>query len=200
MARRCPPVDHRARRSVTALAWSCRGRAEVPVPACHRRGSSCTISSRGSSAGNGRRAGILSATPAHARTVEGSCAHWARISPRCSSTCRATSRSSGTCARSSHAQAARGSCSPSRRVVRLRVASRVQGSSRTSWDSMCQRFMTRLLKDTEIKERFTEHDLRGKVGSDVVSVERASDLLGRASKEITKRHYRRKPEVIRPVR
>jgi integrase len=70
----------------------------------------------------------------------------------------------------------------------------------TGWDSMWQRFMTRLLKDTEIKERFTEHDLRGKVGSDVVSVERASDLLGHASKEITKRHYRRKPEVIKPVR
>jgi integrase len=70
----------------------------------------------------------------------------------------------------------------------------------TGWDSMWQRFMARLLKDTDVKERFTEHDLRGKVGSDEVSVERASDLLGHASKEITKRHYRRKPEVIKPVR
>ena len=70
----------------------------------------------------------------------------------------------------------------------------------TGWDSMWQRFMTRLLKETDVKERFTEHDLRGKVGSDEVSVERASDLLGHASKEITKRHYRRKPEVIKPVR
>ena len=40
----------------------------------------------------------------------------------------------------------------------------------------------------------------GKVGSDVASIERATDLLGHASKEITKRHYRRKPEVIKPVR
>ena|SRR5271163_2484313 len=47
----------------------------------------------------------------------------------------------------------------------------------TGWDSMWQRFMTRLLKDTDIKERFTEHDLRGKVGSDEVSIERATDLL-----------------------
>jgi len=70
----------------------------------------------------------------------------------------------------------------------------------TGWDSMWQRFMTRLLKETDVKERFTEHDLRGKVGSDEVSVERASDLLGHASKEITKRHYRRKPEVVKPVR
>jgi integrase len=70
----------------------------------------------------------------------------------------------------------------------------------TGWDSMWQRFMTRLLKDTDVKERFTEHDLRGKVGSDEASIERATDLLGHASKEITKRHYRRKPEVIKPVR
>ena len=70
----------------------------------------------------------------------------------------------------------------------------------TGWDSMWQRFMTRLLEETDVKERFTEHDLRGKVGSDEGSIERASDLLGHASKEITKRHYRRKPEVIKPVR
>jgi hypothetical protein len=31
---------------------------------------------------------------------------------------------------------------------------------------MWQRFMTRLLEDTDIKERITEHDLRGKVGSE----------------------------------
>jgi integrase len=70
----------------------------------------------------------------------------------------------------------------------------------TGWDSMWQRFMTRLLEETDIEERFTEHDLRGKVGSDLASIERAADLLGHTSKEITKRHYRRKPEVIKPVR
>jgi integrase len=31
----------------------------------------------------------------------------------------------------------------------------------TGWDSMWQRFMTRVLKGTDVKERFTEHDLRG---------------------------------------
>jgi integrase len=70
----------------------------------------------------------------------------------------------------------------------------------TGWDSMWQRFMRRLLKDTKITERFTEHDLRGKVGSDLASIERAADLLRHASRQITKRHYRRKPEVIKPVR
>jgi hypothetical protein len=49
--------------------------------------------------------------------------------------------------------------------------------------------MKRLLKDTGVKERrFTQHDFRGKVGSDEISVERASELLGHASKEIEKRH------------
>jgi hypothetical protein len=32
----------------------------------------------------------------------------------------------------------------------------------TGWGSMWQRFMTRLLKETDVKERFTEHDLRAK--------------------------------------
>src|ERR1700683_2564516 len=55
----------------------------------------------------------------------------------------------------------------------------------TGWDSMWQRFMIRLLKETDVKERFTEYDLRGKGGSDEVSIERASDLLGHAGKAIT---------------
>jgi hypothetical protein len=70
----------------------------------------------------------------------------------------------------------------------------------TGWDSMWQRFVTRLLRETDIEERFTELDVRGKVGSDLASLERAAELLGHASKEITKRHCRRKPEVIKPVR
>jgi hypothetical protein len=39
----------------------------------------------------------------------------------------------------------------------------------TGWDSMWQRFMSRLLAETKITQRFTEHDLRGKVGSDAES-------------------------------
>src|SRR3984885_9303790 len=70
----------------------------------------------------------------------------------------------------------------------------------TGWDSMWQRFMRRLVEETDIEERFTENDLRGKVGSDLSSIERATDLLGHASKDVTKRHYRRKPELIKPVR
>jgi integrase len=50
----------------------------------------------------------------------------------------------------------------------------------TRWDSMWQRFMSRLLAETKITKRFTEHDLRGKVGSDAESLERARQLLGHA--------------------
>ncbi len=65
----------------------------------------------------------------------------------------------------------------------------------SGWDSMWQRFMSRLLAETKI----TEHDLRGKVGSDAESLERARQLLGHADSKITERVYRRKPELIRPL-
>jgi integrase len=70
----------------------------------------------------------------------------------------------------------------------------------TGWDSMWQRFMSRLLGETKITQRFTEHDLRGKVGSDADSLERARQLLGHADSKITERVYRRKPELVRPLR
>jgi integrase len=57
-----------------------------------------------------------------------------------------------------------------------------------------------LLAETKITQRFTEHDLRGKVGSDAESLERARQLLGHADSKITERVYRRKPELIRPLR
>lgn len=67
------------------------------------------------------------------------------------------------------------------------------------FDDIWQRFMARLTAETEVK-RFTEHDLRAKVGSDAESLERARELLAHASDSTTKRIYRRKPEVIKPAR
>lgn len=67
------------------------------------------------------------------------------------------------------------------------------------FDDIWQRFMTRLLAETDIKERFTEHDLRAKVGSDAESLERARQLLAHASPSTTQRIYRRKPERIKPA-
>jgi hypothetical protein len=70
----------------------------------------------------------------------------------------------------------------------------------TGWDSMWQRFMRRMLKDTKTTERFTEHHLRGKVGSDLASIERATDPLGHASRKITKRHCQRpRSDQARPL-
>ncbi|MHB8256648.1 MAG: hypothetical protein ACYDHY_14630 [Acidiferrobacterales bacterium] len=65
---------------------------------------------------------------------------------------------------------------------------------------MWQRFMARLLKETAIKERFTEHDLRAKVASDAESLERARQLLAHADSRITQRVYRRRPDRIKPTR
>jgi integrase len=69
----------------------------------------------------------------------------------------------------------------------------------SGWDSMWQRFMDRLIDEKKITERFTEHDLRAKVGSDAESLERASKLLAHADQKITQRVYRRKPEVLKPT-
>ena len=59
---------------------------------------------------------------------------------------------------------------------------------------MWQRFMDRVLTETAVVERFTEHDLRAKVGSDAESLERARVLLQHADTRTTLRVYRRKPE------
>ena len=65
---------------------------------------------------------------------------------------------------------------------------------------MGQGFMSRLLEETRITERFTEHDLRAKCASDAESLGRAQQLLGHADSRITERVYRRKPEIVRPLR
>lgn len=44
------------------------------------------------------------------------------------------------------------------------------------------------------------HDLRAKAGSDVVTAEEATRLLGHADGKVTKRHYRRKAERVKPLR
>jgi integrase len=64
------------------------------------------------------------------------------------------------------------------------------------WDSMWQRFVARVMAETSIKERFTEHDLRAKVGSDAESLEKARALLQHADIRTTQRVYRRKPERV----
>lgn len=59
--------------------------------------------------------------------------------------------------------------------------------------------MDKVLTKTSVKERFTEHDLRAKVASDI-ELSHASTLLGYASSEITSRIYRRKADTAKPLR
>jgi hypothetical protein len=66
-----------------------------------------------------------------------------------------------------------------------------------SFNSAWKRFMDRLLKKTRVQERFAERDIRVKVGSDAETLEEARHILGNATIKITRKHYRRKPDVVR---
>ncbi|MDX2027187.1 MAG: tyrosine-type recombinase/integrase [Alphaproteobacteria bacterium] len=68
------------------------------------------------------------------------------------------------------------------------------------WASMWQRFMTRVMTETKVTERFTEHDLRAKCASDAKTLDHARSLLAHADSRITERVYRRKPERVMPLR
>lgn len=68
------------------------------------------------------------------------------------------------------------------------------------WESMWRGFIARVMAETEVKERFTEHDLRAKCASDAQSLEHARTLLSHADSRLTERVYRRKPELVSPLR
>lgn len=70
----------------------------------------------------------------------------------------------------------------------------------SGWKSMWQRFMERVISETKVKEHFTEHDLRAKVASDATSLEHARALLAHADSRTTEKFYRRKAEVVNPMR
>ncbi len=65
---------------------------------------------------------------------------------------------------------------------------------------MWGRFMERLLAETKVQERFTEHGLRARCASDAESLARAQQLLAHADSATTNRIYRRKPERVKPLR
>lgn len=72
--------------------------------------------------------------------------------------------------------------------------------SADGWDSMWQRFMDRVLKDTTVTQRFSEHDMRAKCASDAATLEHARALLSHADGRTTARIYRRKPERVNPLK
>lgn len=72
--------------------------------------------------------------------------------------------------------------------------------STDGWDSMWQRFMERVLKDTKVTQSFTEHDMRAKCASDAATLEHARALLSHADARTTDRIYRRKVEEVDPLK
>lgn len=68
------------------------------------------------------------------------------------------------------------------------------------WDTMWRNFMLRVLKDTKVKTRFNEHDLRAKCASDAETLAHAQALMAHADSRLTERVYRRKPQMVKPLR
>ncbi len=76
-----------------------------------------------------------------------------------------------------------------------------EGTGRAGgWESAWKSFANRVMAETKVSERFTEHDLRAKCASDADTLEHARQLLSHADGAITERVYRRKPELVRPLR
>lgn len=67
----------------------------------------------------------------------------------------------------------------------------------SGFDSIWQRAMKKWVAAGN--ERFTEHDIRGKAGSDATSDGRAQELLRHKSTQTTRKHYRRKADIIEPL-
>ncbi|MEH6578373.1 MAG: tyrosine-type recombinase/integrase [Amphritea sp.] len=58
------------------------------------------------------------------------------------------------------------------------------------FDKSWRRSMERAIKNTDLQESFTRHDLRAKVGSDAETEGRAQELLGHTTADMTRKHYR----------
>ena len=69
--------------------------------------------------------------------------------------------------------------------------------SANAFDSLWQRFMRKVVSKTTVTERFQEKDLRKKTASDM-GIDSARKLLGHASEQTTRRHYRLKSETVLP--
>lgn len=70
----------------------------------------------------------------------------------------------------------------------------------SGFNSIWRRFMKRVLKETKVTNRFTDHDIRAKVASDAENLERAKEILAHADAKTTQRSYRRRPVIITPTK
>lgn len=70
----------------------------------------------------------------------------------------------------------------------------------SGFNSLWQRWMKRVLKETAVELKFSERDIRAKTSSDIVLLGDASALLGHSDSRVTSKHYRRKPEMVNPLK
>ena len=71
--------------------------------------------------------------------------------------------------------------------------------SASGFSSIWQRKMVKALDAKILKERFTDHDLRAKTGSDA-ELEHATNLLAHLDAKVTRKHYRRRVPIVSPLR
>ncbi|ANI21649.1 hypothetical protein AB870_25780 [Pandoraea faecigallinarum] len=60
--------------------------------------------------------------------------------------------------------------------------------------------MNRVLEETDVSERFSEHDLRAKAASDAETLEHAQALLSHTDSRTKRRVYRRKAGKVMPLK
>lgn len=86
-------------------------------------------------------------------------------------------------------------------VISMFVICTRQGTRYTAdgFRAIWQRKMKSALKAGVLTERFREHDLRAKTGSDT-TLEHASNLLAHLDRKTTERHYQRKPTKVMPLK
>lgn len=70
----------------------------------------------------------------------------------------------------------------------------------SGFTSLWQRWMKRVLAETIVEQKFSERDIRAKTSSDIIRLDDASALLGHADSRVTSKHYRRKPEMVNPLK
>jgi hypothetical protein len=75
-----------------------------------------------------------------------------------------------------------------------------KGYTGHGFSTLSQRAMVKAFPKGQEAERFTFNDLRSKSASDTKDLTEASARLGHTTTSVTKRHYVRKPAVVKPLR
>jgi integrase len=65
-----------------------------------------------------------------------------------------------------------------------------------AFQSMWQRWQNKALKQTKLIREFSEKSLRNRTASDMETAEKAAELLGHASTDTTRKHYRNAPVKV----